>query len=88
MMTKQDFVALADAFKQSRPMVPFRAPQDTAEDAVREALYHGRTQQWEDMRTALADLCAASNPRFDRERWLAYITGEVGPSGGAVKGRS
>jgi|WetSurMetagenome_2_1015567.scaffolds.fasta_scaffold01336_6 hypothetical protein len=29
--------------------------------------------QWALMRDAIADLCAADNPRFDRARWLAYI---------------
>jgi hypothetical protein len=33
----------------------------------------------------LADFCASQNPRFDRERWLGYIAGTNGPSGGAVK---
>lgn len=26
------------------------------------------------------------DPRFNRERWLAYIAGTCGPNGGAVKG--
>lgn len=34
----------------------------------------------------LAVFCASQNPRFNRSRWLAYIAGEVGPNGGAVKG--
>lgn len=83
MMTKQDFIALADAIKQSRPMVPFS--MDDAESRVR---YSGALHQWEDMRSAIASVCAASNPSFNRERWLAYIAGDCGPSGGAVKGRS
>lgn len=87
MMTKKDFIALADVFKDTRP-VTFREPQDTAEDAVKEALCRGRIQQWEDMRSAFAFVCAASNPRFNRSRWLAYINGECGPNGGAVKGRN
>lgn len=33
----------------------------------------------------LADFCAAQNPRFNRQRWLDYIAGECGPSGGKVK---
>jgi hypothetical protein len=31
----------------------------------------------------LADALQKSNPRFNRERWLAYIAGESGPNGGA-----
>jgi hypothetical protein len=34
---------------------------------------------------ALADFCQAQNPAFKRDRWLAYIAGECGPNGGAVK---
>ncbi len=33
----------------------------------------------------LADFCASQNPAFNRDRWLAYINGECGPSGGSVK---
>ena len=33
----------------------------------------------------LADFCASQNPRFNRVRWLDYIAGKCGPSGGAVK---
>ena len=34
---------------------------------------------WVDM---LANFCANRNPRFNRKRWLCYIRGENGPSGG------
>ena len=33
----------------------------------------------------LADFCARQNCNFNRERWLGYIEGTCGPSGGAVK---
>ena len=33
----------------------------------------------------LADFCAAQNPSFNRQRWLAYIAGEVGQNGGKVR---
>lgn len=33
----------------------------------------------------LADFCENQNPRFNRERWLDYIAGLCGPSGGKVK---
>lgn len=33
----------------------------------------------------LADWCQQQNPQFNRDRWLAYIAGECGPNGGAVK---
>ena len=32
----------------------------------------------------LADFCAAQNPRFNKSRWLGYIAGTNGPSGGRV----
>jgi hypothetical protein len=35
----------------------------------------------------LANFCKEQNPKFDRERWLGYIDGECGPSGGKVKKR-
>jgi len=36
----------------------------------------------------LADFCKSQNPNFNRERWLGYIAGENGPSGGRyVKGQ-
>ena len=33
----------------------------------------------------LADFCKGQNSRFMRDRWLGYIAGTNGPSGGAVK---
>ena len=33
----------------------------------------------------LANFCHSQNSQFDRSRWLAYIAGECGPNGGAVK---
>lgn len=33
----------------------------------------------------LAYFCEDQNPRFDRDRWLGYIAGTCGPSGGKVK---
>lgn len=32
----------------------------------------------------LADFCATQNPNFDRQRWLDYIAGNCGASGGKV----
>lgn len=37
------------------------------------------------VRDAIASYCAAQNPRFNRARWFAFIKGECGPSGGAIK---
>ena len=33
----------------------------------------------------LANFCAAQNPAFNRERWMAYVAGDCGPNGGARK---
>lgn len=74
MMTKQDFIALANALKITK------IEGGTLDDRA--------VRMWIETRNVIADVCARSNPRFDRNRWLAYISGEVGPSGGAVKGRS
>lgn len=30
----------------------------------------------------LADFCRSQNPDFKRDRWLSYIAGKCGPSGG------
>ena len=40
---------------------------------------------WEVAVLAAADAFATQYPRFNRSRWLAYIAGECGPSGGTVK---
>jgi hypothetical protein len=34
---------------------------------------------------ALADFCQQQNSNFNRQRWIAYINGECGKNGGAVK---
>jgi hypothetical protein len=33
----------------------------------------------------LVRFCRQQNPQFKEDRWLAYLRGECGPSGGAVK---
>lgn len=33
----------------------------------------------------LGDFCRSNNYAFKRERWLAYIKGECGKNGGAIK---
>ena len=43
-----------------------------------------KIQQWELDVRAIADLCAATYPRFKRERWLRYVNGQCGPNGGAL----
>ena len=69
-MTKKHFIALADTLKAERPQDHW-CPNKKA--------------QWENDCKAIANFCAAQNPNFNRERWLDYIDGKCGPSGGKVK---
>jgi hypothetical protein len=67
-MTKKHFIALADALRAEKP-------GDNWDPNKR--------VQWDLDVKAIANFCAEQNPRFDRERWLGYIAGTNGPSGGA-----
>lgn len=72
MMTKKDFIALANAIRDH--------------DSIA-AICPSRKQIFTfDQLDTLAALCASQNPRFDRARWLGYIRGVCGPNGGTVKG--
>lgn len=55
-------------------------------DAIRNHGYVDATAKfnWPQLRT-LAEFCQSRNPQFNRQRWLAYIAGECGPNGGAIK---
>jgi hypothetical protein len=35
--------------------------------------------------SCLASFCRSQNSNFNRERWIGYIKGKWGPSGGKVK---
>jgi hypothetical protein len=69
-MSKQDFIALADALRTEMPGDNWNPNKRT---------------QWELDVKAVADVCARSNPRFKRERWMRYVAGECGPNGGDLK---
>ncbi len=75
-MSKKNFIALADLV-QALPM---------AEDQAAIEYMGAKWIRADVLKRRLADFCASQNPRFNRERWLAYIAGECGPNGGAVKG--
>ncbi len=75
-MSKQDFVALADAikselcgFRQVYQVYDANTPPVTVQKVVE----------------VLADFCERQNPAFKRQRWLDYIAGKCGPNSGAVK---
>lgn len=73
-MSKKHFIALADTLRSVKPK-----PQDPTWH------YPEAVLQWEKFRNAVADFCKTQNSQFNRERWIDYIDGNCGPSGGAVK---
>jgi predicted transcriptional regulator len=74
-MSKKQFIELADCLRARLATI--------AEKYARSPLYLtvAQNETWETIR-ALADVCAADNPRFNRQRWIEYIAGKVGPNGG------
>jgi hypothetical protein len=70
-MTKKHFIALADTIR-----VHNRRKLDTFGCNALRMLFNV------EQLSTLADFCEAQNSRFNRERWLGYINGECGPSGG------
>lgn len=79
-MSNRDFIALANRIKQhnaKHPTSGWNAP--SSKGGVWGAPFNASHLD------ALADFCAEQNPLFKRERWLSYIKGECGSSGGRVK---
>jgi len=70
-VTKKDFIALADAIRDSNR---------TAENCGISDYEFNQLQL-----NILAAFCSQQNSRFNRERWLSYIAGECGKNGGKVK---
>lgn len=70
-MTKKHFIDMADMIREHNRQA--------------ELPYQEITAFTKDQIEVLAYFCRQQNPRFNRERWLNYIAGECGPSGGAVK---
>ena len=69
MMTKQDFVALADMIRDYNAIEIFEDPSEYplfTEGQIR----------------SLAIFCHSQNPRFKRQQWLDYVAGTCGPNGG------
>jgi hypothetical protein len=73
-MSKKHFIALADALRREK----LRLTHDDMENDY----LRGRDNQWERDVKQIADVCAASNPAFNRERWMNYVNGLCGPNGG------
>lgn len=69
-MSKKDFIALANALRAQKPA---------------EHWDPNKRVQWELDVKAIADVCAASNRAFMRDRWMDYVNGLCGPNGGPVK---
>lgn len=79
-MTRKDYVALAAALNTTRPLNMVTADQWTAEGATGLAAAAGaydlgRTSQWVNTVQEVADMLAADNPRFDRNRFIAACGG-------------
>lgn len=72
MMTKKDFIALADRIKH------YNKECLEAGDNIVDMFDVAHLE-------LLADFCQEQNPQFNRERWLGYIAGTCGKSGGRVK---
>ena len=72
-MSKQDFVALADAIKSE--LCGFRMVYDktTPDIPVSKVI------------DTLANFCARQNPNFMRQRWMDYIVGKCGKNEGTIK---
>ena len=69
-MSKKDFIALAGTIRRT--------------NRVCDNCGHEREFGPKAIET-LADFCQSQNPNFNRERWLGYIAGTNGPSGGSLK---
>lgn len=66
-MEKSDFILIADKLIAAKPL---------ANDLMARAGWHAAV-------IAVADAMKEIDPQFMRYRWLGYIAGENGPSGGS-----
>ena len=69
-MTKKHFIALANTLRNNRPL----AISETGK---------AHLEQWNQTVLELAEFCAQQNSNFNWDRFLGYIAGTNGPSGGA-----
>lgn len=73
-MSKKDFIAIADAIREHN-----RIATNLRNVGIETTRFDS------DQLSTLADALQRTNSVFMRDRWLDYIAGKVGPSGGAVK---
>lgn len=69
-MTRKDYVALAEALRRVKPLVPI----DTAEGRIQYALAFQR-DLWEATVESVQMTLAADNPRFDADRFRTACRG-------------
>lgn len=69
-MTKKHFIALADFVRSHETIITGGCALKTFN---------------EEQIKALAEFLGSQNPRFNRERWIAYINGECGKNGGKTQ---
>ncbi len=85
-MSKRHFIQLADTTREiSRGIWAATCEQyDVRTPSELPADVQERTEQTIRYQVIkpLADFCASQNGDFMRSRWIAYIAGECGPSGG------
>ena len=80
-MTKKTFIALADDLIGIKKFtVQDKEQTIRCGQTIMRRLF--TDEQFNFICELLADFCQSQNPRFNRERWLGYIAGKCGPSGG------
>lgn len=79
-MTKKHFVKLADELKRHYPNQALSVNSTSQEHVA----IHAKHDMWIELRDMLADFCQSQNAQFNRDRWLGYINGTNGPSGGKL----
>lgn len=69
-MSKKNFIQLADVIRHFNSIAAYGFTPAFTTEQI----------------SALADFCRAQNSAFMRDRWLDYVNGIAGPSGGTIKG--
>ena len=70
MMTRKDFAALAHALNRTRPARP----------NLMTVVSHAENWVWDSTVQGIKDVCAASNPRFDADRFHAACRVDLTPA--------